>query len=108
MGGGGFLPPRQNTFLCQTSPFQAREATSAWGQYAGSPCRTAFNGAFMQGVLKCAVAVGLITQGIWFGISTCGLVGASGKIQGDLFVSVVTGQQTSLKQNNILERKKYS
>lgn len=63
LGGGVSLPPGQNTFLCRISPFQAREATSAWGQHA-------FNGAFMQGVLKCAVAVGLITQGVWFGIST--------------------------------------
>lgn len=65
MGGGVPLPPGQNTFLCQTSPFQAREATSAWGQRAGSLCRTAFNRAFMQGVLRCAVTVGLITQGKW-------------------------------------------
>lgn len=62
MGGGVSLPPGQNPFLCQTSPFQAREATSAWGQHAGSPCRTAFNGAFVQGALKCAVTAGLITQ----------------------------------------------
>lgn len=59
------LPPGQNTFLCQTSPFQANVATSAWGQHTESPCRTAFNRAIMQGALKCAAAVGLITQVIW-------------------------------------------
>lgn len=93
-GWGVSLPPGQNTFLCQTSPFQAREVTSAWGQHAGSPCRTAFNRAFMQGTLKCAVTVGLITQ--LYGLEYL-LEGASGKIQGNLFISVVTRQQTSLK-----------
>lgn len=64
-GGEVSLPPGQNAFLCQTSTFQANVAMSAWGQHAESPPRTAFNRAIMQGALKCAVTVGLITRRIW-------------------------------------------
>ena len=75
IGGEVSLPPGQNTFLCQTSTFQANVAVSAWGQQAESPHGTAFNRVIMQGALKCAATVGLITQVIWVWAAysrTCG------------------------------------